>query len=281
MRLRLLAVLLPITLAACSPRTPPADPVSPAPDAAAATTPPAAASKAAPAGAFDPATAARDLGGFHWTLDSAVGADGKRVDALFPGPKNVLRLDFADGRVAVSGSCNGQNGTVTFGPASQLAVGPMRATMMACDAPLMAADQTIAALLTEPQQIVVLDVAGSPPRLELKSATGMTTSWIGTPTAQTRHGGPGKRMFLEVAPQQVDCPAPTAGQAQCLSVREIRFDDNGIRIAPPGEWRPLAEPIEGFTFVPGTRNVLRLDAFGGEPGAPAAYVLDMVVESGS
>lgn len=288
MKTRLLSALLPLTLLACAPRTPPAEAAAPAAPATAAeaaapvvtatagaTTSPA---DAALAPGFDPQAIAADLARFHWALDSASSADGKRIDALFPGAGHVPTLDFADGRLSVSGGCNGQSGATTFGPAAQFTVSPMRATLMACDAPLMQADQAIAALFAQPQQVIVLDVAATPARLELKTEAGTTSRWIGTPTAQARHGGPGRRVFLEVAAQAVDCPAPPAGQAQCLSVREISFDEQGIRKAAPGAWRPLAEPIEGFTHVPGTRNVLRLDAFGAA-GQPVAYVLDMVVES--
>jgi hypothetical protein len=69
---------------------------------------------------------------------------------------------------------------------------------------------------------------------------------------------------------------------QCLRVRERTYAENGT-LAAQGEWQPLYQDIEGYTHVPGTRNVLRVKKFAVKnPPADAssvAYVLDMVVES--
>jgi hypothetical protein len=79
----------------------------------------------------------------------------------------------------------------------------------------------------------------------------------------------------------VDCAPPSAGS--CLQVRELRFDEQGLRKGRPGPWRPLADPIEGYTHTPGTRNVLRVDRYQRKAAAggptSALYVLDLVVES--
>ena len=89
-------------------------------------------------------------------------------------------------------------------------------------------------------------------------------------------------MFLEVAPQRVPCSQPLIPDMQCLQVRERTYAANGT-LASQGEWRPLHQEIEGYTHVPGTRNVLRVKRFAVKDApavAPAAaYVLDLVVES--
>lgn len=61
-------------------------------------------------------------------------------------PGAVLRIEFRDGQVSFSGGCNGHSGAATF-DGDQLTVGPMMATMMACDQPLMEQDATVAAFL--------------------------------------------------------------------------------------------------------------------------------------
>lgn len=61
-------------------------------------------------------------------------------------PGAALRIEFRDGQVSFSGGCNGHSGAATF-DGDQLTVGPMMATMMACDQPLMEQDATVAALL--------------------------------------------------------------------------------------------------------------------------------------
>src|SRR3546814_9280907 len=91
--------------------------------------------------------------GHHWRLASATDADGARIDALFPGDDRVLMLGFADGRVSVSGGCNGQGASYAVGDGGKLEVGQMMSTQMACDAPLMDADAAIAALLAQPQEV--------------------------------------------------------------------------------------------------------------------------------
>jgi hypothetical protein len=68
-------------------------------------------------------------------------------------------------------------------------------------------------------------------------------------------------------------------------VRDVAFDAQGMRAGPPGEWRLLYEPIDGFEHVEGIRSVLRVKRFARAPttadAPPAFYVADLVVESGT
>ncbi|TWI05746.1 heat shock protein HslJ [Luteimonas cucumeris] len=275
---RMLLLLLPLALAAC---TPPDENPPGAENTATVPAAPAAEPAAPPAATTATTGGSAMLAGHRWKLDTATDAQGKRIDALFPGPKNVLTLSFDDGNLGVSGGCNRQGGSYELDAQNQLKVGALRATMMACDAPLMQADAAIGKLLSQPQQARV--EVSAPPRLHLVSAGGENSTWIGEATAETRFGGPGERVFLEVAPQRVACNHPLIPNHQCLQVREVKFDDKGIRQQPPGEWQPLYEDIEGFEFREGTRTVLRLDKFKRDPvpadASSIVYVLDMVVES--
>src|SRR3546814_2451211 len=88
---------------------------------------------------------------------------------------------------------------------------------------------------------------------------------------------------MEVAPQRIDCNHPMMPDYKCLQVREIRYDDSGVK-QPPGEWEAFSGDIEGFEFRAAERKVLRLKKFDRPEPVPAdassiAYVLDMVVES--
>ena len=122
-----------------------------------------------------------------------------------------------------------------------------------------------------------------PPRLELTATNGSRLSFTGAPTADTRFGGPGERMFLEVAPQRVECHHPLIADMQCLRVREVSFDGDGLRSGEPGEWQVLYEGIEGFEHQPGVRNVLRVYRYTRDPvpadASSIVYVHDMTVES--
>ena len=104
----------------------------------------------------------------------------------------------------------------------------------------------------------------------------------GQPTPESLYGK-ATRIFLEVAPQTVECVSGVM-RGQCLQVRERRFDEHGLRIEPPGEWRNFHGSIEGYTHTPGVRNVLRINRYTRPKPVPAdasryVYVLDMVVES--
>src|SRR3546814_7094558 len=145
----------------------------------------------------------------------------------------------------------------------------------------MEADAAIAALLAQPQEVRFEESA--PPRLRLVAADGSTTTWTGEATAQTRYGCAGETVFMEVAPQRIDCNHPMMPDYKCLQVRDIRYDDSGVK-QPPGEWEAFYGDLEGFEFRAGERKVLRLTKFDKPDPVPAdpssvAYVLDMVVEA--
>lgn len=273
MNLRLLLLLLPLALAACTSEDKP----SPAAETAA----PAPAPTTEPADAKSPPADSPMLAGYRWKLESATDAQGKRIDALFPGGDRALTLKFEGGNVGVTGGCNQLGGKYEVDAQGQLKTADLASTLMACDEPLMKADKAISDLLSKPQQARVEESA--PPRLRLVSSSGENTSWIGEATAATRYGGPGETVFLEVAPQRIACNHPLIPNHQCLQVREIRYAENGVKQSPPGEWQPLYEGIEGFEFREGERRVLRLKKFKRDPvpadASSIAYVLDMVVES--
>ena len=258
---RLSLLVLSLALAACT--TPPASP----PAAAIADT-------SAPAATLDAAT----LAGNHWRLHDA-SANGVRIDALLVRPQQPLTLDFGDGRVSVDNACNRISGSYTI-KGSTLVVGQAMSTQVACSDPkIMALDGEIGSRLQGTLQAALTDAN----TLVLTTANGDSLSFRGEPTADTRYGGPGERVFLEVAAQTKPCSHPLIADMQCLQVREIRYDDNGLKIGTPGEYQHFYTPIEGYTHQAGTRNVLRVNRYTIKnppaDGSSVAYVLDMVVES--
>lgn len=231
----------------------------------------------APRRAADPALV-RALQSNVWTLQSGTEASGQPIAGLaVPGHGFVLRFEGA--RVAVKGACNQMNGSWRASPQDQLNIGRLASTMRACEEPLMKADTALAAALAQP-----LDVQwqrGSS-TLALKTPGGQTLTLTGEPTLESRYGKP-TRIFLEVDAQTVPCQSGAAAPSQCLRVRERRFDAQGLRIEPPGEWSTFHGAIEGYTHEPGIRNVLRVNRYTRDK-VPAdasryVYVLDLVVES--
>lgn len=260
-----LALAVPLALAACNkPAEPPA-----AAEPAAEQAPPAQADTAAL------------LPAYHWRLAEATDAQGQKIDALFANADKPLQLDIADGRVAVSNTCNRMMGGFAV-DGDKVTLGPMASTLMACPDPALAAlDAEVGTRLAG--ELTVATTAGEVPELVLTNAAGDRLVFHGTPTPATRFGGPAERVFLEVAPETQPCSHPLIPDKQCLQTREIVFGEDGLRVGEPGEWQNFYGEIEGFTHQPGTRNVLRLDRYtlANPPadGSAHAYVLDMVVES--
>ncbi|UNK48181.1 META and DUF4377 domain-containing protein [Lysobacter sp. S4-A87] len=263
-----LALTLALTLALAACAKAPAPPDATAPSA----TP-------APVAATATALDAAELGRQHWKLERAVDAKGQRIDALFARSDKPLQLDFRDGRVSVGNACNRMGGGYTL-TGDRLQVARMAATLMACTDPkLMALDQAIGQRLEVPQTVALRNES----ELTLTSADGDVLTFRGEPTAETRYGAPGETAFLEVAAQTKPCSHPLIPDMQCLQVRELHYDDRGIKTGTPGEWQALYQDIEGYEHTDGVRNVVRVKRYTVKnppaDGSSIAYVLDMVVES--
>ena len=273
MRTSSFALLLPLALAACTGTMSTSDPAAPA-----APEPPA--PPAAPVAPAAPELAA-ELPRFHWRLQEANAADGSRIEALFARADKPVQLDFDKGRLAVSNTCNRMGGSYALA-AGTLTAGRMASTKMACaDPKLMALDDEVGKRLEGALSLAL--AAGDAPSLTLGNAVGDTLVFAGTPTPDTRYGGPGERIFLEVAAQTKACSHPLIPDMQCLQVRELQYDDKGLKVGTPGAFGNFYDSIEGYTHQPGVRNVLRLQRYTRQ-NVPAdaskyAYVLDMVVES--
>jgi len=228
--------------------------------------------------AADPALV-RTLQDHVWTLQTASKSDGQPIEGLIvPGHAFVMRFDGV--HLSVQGGCNNMNGSWRLNPQGQLMAGRLVTTMKACEPELMQADATLSALLA--QHLDVLIESGSEPMLRLRSPVQQTLVLRGEPTLDSLYGAP-TRIFLEVAAQTVSCQPGAGGPTQCLQVREIRFDEKGLRIGTPGSFGAFYSQIQGFTHQSGVRNVLRVNRYKRDrvPADASAYiyVLDLVVES--
>jgi heat shock protein HslJ len=277
------SLLLPLALAACSPAPPSStDAGAPAHTASAATAPTPAGPATAAATPAATAATTEALSQFHWQLQQATSSDGKRIEALFVGDDTSPQLNFTQAQISVSKGCNGMSGSYQIKD-GKLETSALAQTMMACaNQALMAMDAAIGERL-QAHPKVNLQTKGEVPQLTLVTDSGDTLQFHGKPTAETRYGGEGTTVFMEVAAQTKPCSHPLIPNMQCLQVRERHYDDKGLNTGTPGEWQPLYQDIEGYTHQAGVRNVLRLKRFSiKNPPADApntAYVLDMVVES--
>lgn len=222
---------------------------------------------------------AGQLAANHWLLVDAVDSTGKRIDSLFARADRPLTLDFANGRLSVANACNRLGGPYTLEDGT-LEVGSMASTQMACTDPgVMALDRLASERLQGKLKVRALDATG----LTLVAANGDVLGFRGEPTAETRYGGEGETVFMEVDAQTRPCPHPLMEEATCLQVREVKYDSQGLEQGKRGGWENFYGNIEGYTHQPGVRNVLRLKRYEvRNPPADAAsqaYVLDMTVSS--
>lgn len=219
------------------------------------------------------------LGTHHWTLENATDAGGKRIDGLFVRADKPVTLDFTGGRIAVGNTCNGLGGSYTL-EGDALSIGNLMSTQMACEPELMALDGLVSGRL-QGGTLTVRSLDAS--KLTLVTGSGDVLVFAGAPTAETRYGGQGETVFLEVDAQNKPCPHPLMKDATCLQVREVKYDDQGLEQGQRGAWENFYGNIEGYTHQPGVRNVLRVKRYEVKnppaDGASQAYVLDMVVGS--
>ena len=218
-----------------------------------------------------------------WTLPPAPAA----ADAAPSATARTVVLNFAQNQVSVGRLCNALSAGYSL-QGNALHIGPVRGTLMACpDSAAMVLEQQVGQRLPQASQwrIATPPAQGGAtpaPVLTLVFADGGQWVLEGAPTDATRYGSAGERMFVEVAPQRVACSHPLIPNYQCLQVRKIEYDGQGLKTRV-GPWENSYGEIKGYTHQPGVRNVLRIQRYPvANPPADAPShvdVLDMTVES--
>lgn len=227
-----------------------------------------------------PASQAIDsLNAFHWQLTDATDRSGKRLDDMFVQQNKPVQLDFKTDRFSVSNTCNVINGTYLLTD-NVITFSNMLSTRMLCASPqLNMLEQKIAAQLHNRANIDLF--LSATPVMKLRFYDGNTLTFTGRPTADIRYGGTGETLFMEIASTTVACNLPALPTKQCLQVRDVYYDNNGI-ITGTSTWRAFYPDIEGYRHQEGSGHILRLKRYN-IPNVPAnsqnqAYVLDMIVQ---
>lgn len=221
------------------------------------------------------------LQAYHWSLDS-VTAKGQQPKAA---PKGLggqpVVLNFSDNQVSVAGLCNIMNGGYTINGSYISVSNPVSTMKMCSDNKVMRLEHEVGQFLPTVSHWAV-NSSDATPTLTLTFTDGTKWNMQGEPTAETLYGGAPERIFLEVAPQREACSHAMIPNYQCLKVREITYDDNGLK-TKTGDWGYYYGDIEGYEHQPGIRNVLRINRYTRQnvPADASKYVdiLDMVVES--
>lgn len=222
----------------------------------------------------------KTLSAYAWQITDAKDANGQSIAALLLSKDKPITLNFSDRSIHVSNTCNRMNGGYEL-TKDTLIVKALASTMMACQNDLNQADQAIGKILAGTLNIG-LQANAATPVLTLTTATKEQIILQGIPTPETKYGAQGETIFLEIAPETKPCSAGVM-QTQCLQVREIRYNEQGIKTFVSPEWTNFYDNIEGYQHSNNTRQVLRLKKYPVKnPPADAssnAYVLDMIVET--
>ena len=222
-----------------------------------------------------------ELQAYHWTLSRVVAGDQTAASVPITGDHKPLVLDFSSQRVSVGGLCNQLNGSYTV-EGERISISSMAGTLKACtDSQLMSYERDVGQQLPTVTHWQ-LDSNAASPALVLTFADNSQWQMRGEPTAAILYGSEPERVFLEVAPQRVACSHPLMPNYQCLHVRDVTYDDRGLKVGT-GDWGYYYDEIQGYEHQAGVRQVLRINRYTrSNPPADASSkvdILDMVVET--
>ncbi|MGV2949206.1 DUF4377 domain-containing protein [Acinetobacter sp. AGC35] len=213
----------------------------------------------------------------------------KNADQILPayywelnrGLERPVVLSFnAQGRLSAVTGCNGL-GTTWSVKNNIITTSEVIGTEMACDAALMEQERFVSQLLQKRDIPFTLNTTDpDKPTLTLMAANGQTYEFIGKMTPETKYQGQAETIFLEISPDTKQCTGVT--QQSCLQVKEVKYDQNGLKTQVDKDWTLFYDQIEGFQHSPNERQIIRVKRF--EIKHPAAdqskyaYIFDMAVE---
>lgn len=210
--------------------------------------------------------AAQTLAAYEWHLDTGA-------------PKH-LELHFAEnGRLSIKTSCNTLGGSWQANN-NFLTTGNMMSTQMACGAAAMQQERMAGQLFDKTKLPFVLNLNDvNKPTLTITSSSGERHVFTGKMTAESKYGTQAETVFLEISPTTKACTGVTA--QTCLQVKEIKYDDQGLKTHHDANWSLFYNQIEGYTHNPNLHQIIRVKRY--EIKNPAAdqskyaYVYDMAV----
>lgn len=154
-------------------------------------------------------------------------------------------------------------------------------TMKACSPELMKNEQFSSNLLNDQKVKFELNTSSvEQPSLIFTAADGQKYEFKGTMTPETKYQSQGEIIFLEISPETKPCTG--VAPQTCLQVREIKYNDKGIKTQVDKDWTLFYDQIQGFQHRADQRVIVRIKRY--ERKNPAAdqskyaYVQDMIVE---
>ena len=185
-----------------------------------------------------------------------------------------------DGRYNIATTCNTLAGSWSH-TASEIKTGNLITTMMACPESEMKQEGLAGQFFDQAKLSFNLDTSNvQAPTLTLSNAEGKRYVFTGKMTAETKYQGQAETIFLEISPETKPCTGVTA--QNCLQVKEIKYNEKGLKTYHAQNWSNFYDNIEGFNHSANERQVIRVKRYNiKNPAADQskyAYVYDMTVE---
>lgn len=210
--------------------------------------------------------AANTLSAYEWHIDT--------------GAKEHMVLSFHDeNRFSVTTSCNSLGGSWKISE-GQLETGTLISTMKACDTNAMQQEKLAGEIFNDARIPFSLDTSDTQNPVLTLTVNGKAYVFTGKMTPEARYNGQADIIFLEISPETKACTG--VAQQTCLQVREVKYNEQGLKTQVDKDWNLFYDEIEGFQHTPNERQVIRIKRF--EIKNPAAdqskyaYIFDMAVE---
>lgn len=215
---------------------------------------------------------------YNWTLVSAVDSSNLYLEPLSDITDQVT-LSFGKLKgvdiLKYSVGCNKVTGRLVL-DANVLTVEENVSTKMYCEE-LDDAERLLNSAMEGDSQLSLKESVV--PILTQIADDNTTLVWQGDMTAKAKYGK-GEIIFWAVSHDAEPCPDGTT--KECLRIKPITYDKQGVKIAE-GEWRLFSGEIEGFNHDERRDQILRLKRYTVAPsdtkGKKNVYILDTVVES--
>lgn len=200
------------------------------------------------------------LAGYFWDMDAAFDKSGNPQPFWFLKEYPPVRLNFSkDGYAYAKNACNSLNWKFTAAAPDKIAFTPTVATAMGCNEELTQRENLVRRGIPQTHRFTLKTTPPTgPERLTLYLADGSRWEFKPTPTPETRYGGPGKQIELEIALDTVPCE-PHSTQ-QCLSARHVRWERNTTKVCL-SDWEALKSGIEGYQQTPGRHEIIWVKAY--------------------
>ena len=216
---------------------------------------------------------AADLSRYQWTLVSAVDSGNLRLEPL-TAIKDQVKLSFGQLKgvdiLRYTVGCNTVTGRLQLID-SVMSVQEGVSTKMFCE-DLDDAEKLLNHAMHGDSQLSLKQ--GAVPILTQLAGANTTLVWQGALSSEAKYGK--AEMIFWAVDHEVE-PCPDGTTRECLKVKPIHYDANGVKLSE-GQWSLFDGEIEGYTHDSEHDQVLRLKRYT-DDAKKAVYVLDTVVES--